>query len=57
MSQTEMFIGDLTGNDCVDLFFGKRILRTADGESSIGSRVFAFVFVDNRILERHSRTF
>jgi len=49
-----MFIRDLGGNDCVDIFFDARFLRAAGGASSIGSRMFAFVFVDNFIPERHS---
>lgn len=54
LNQTEMFISDLAGNDCVDLSFERRSLRAAGSASSIGSRMFAFVFVDNVILERHS---
>jgi len=49
-----MFIANQAGNDCVDLFFGKCILRAAGGGRSIGSRKFAFAFVDDFILERHS---
>jgi len=49
-----MFIGDLSANYCVDLFFEKCILRAASGASSIGSRIFLFVIVDDLILERHS---
>jgi len=54
LNQTEMFIGDLSANYCVDLFFEKCILRAASGASSIGSRIFLFVIVDDLILERHS---
>jgi hypothetical protein len=49
-----MFISDLAGNDCVDLFFEERMLRAADAASSIESRMFASVFVDDVNLERHS---
>ena len=49
LKQTEMFIGDLSGNDSVDLFFEKRIVWWLPGASAISSRMFAFVFVDNFI--------
>jgi hypothetical protein len=54
LKQTEMFIGDLSGNDCVDLLFEKYIGRVQCDFSSSGSRTFACVFVDVYSHDRHS---
>jgi len=54
LNQTEMFIGHSAGNDCVDVCFDERRLCGAGVASPIGSGMCASVFVDDRMLERHS---
>ena len=54
LKQTEMFIRQLTGNDCVDVRFEKGIAGVPCGISSIRSRAFVFAFVDDFPISRHS---
>ena len=54
LKQTQMFIGDVTGNDCVDERFEKCAAGVPSSIGSIRSRTFVFVFVDNVSISRHS---
>ena len=54
VNQTEMFISQLTGNDCVDVRFEEGIAGVPCGISAIRSRAFVFAFVDDVPISRHS---
>ena len=53
-NQTKMFIGHLTGHDCVDPLFEKRIGCVRRSTSASDSRGFPCVFVDVYSCSRHS---